>query len=645
MKRSLLVLSPALLFPQFACGILDTNSNSISDLYEKQWNNGELLSTFDPTADTDGDGWTNLLESVTGTDPFSGTPPEGFYRTTISRNPATFGEPDENGAPAILTPATTDLTFPTIAGKQYTLRTSTTLTAWTDVETIIGTGADVTYHFPDSATENKMFFRVVVTDIDQDGDGLTNAEEWQTGSDPTLADTDGDGISDKVEVLAGSNPAAIDIDHDGISDTDETAAGTNPTKDDTDTDDDGLTDKEEKDLGSDPTNPNTDGDSITLDGDDADPCDAAVRWKRIPHSRYLVLDLVAAPGGTKPIDLGEGGHVLAVTPAIPSWPSTHPGADVGSTHLWTPATTAWSAEDMEEIGDAVPGRSLLGSSVARDGSVLGNAVRALKNSAGQPSNGPGCAVFPGKWNRQESGTYQTFAQDWQNCPISGYTIGTTFHESEGGTMISNFFDLAKLGLPRAAGNRTVSYQYEYDDTSAYPGVVREWSAVLIDGTEVNRREALPPVGNEDQEPLVTPEKLAVSGSGWVALRSARTTTANGNKTQHPAANYLFPATGGERGGPSTETKLTSVTAIDFSLLPDSNQIIVWSGNAVHAAPADSRAHDPIGGIINARGEGIKISTSGTVKTACKSGATASGTTSARFFPPTTDLAKTSPPST
>jgi hypothetical protein len=41
---------------------------------------------------------------------------------------------------------------------------------------------------------------------DPDGDGLTNLEEFQNGTNPTLADTDGDTFSDGDEVANGTNP-------------------------------------------------------------------------------------------------------------------------------------------------------------------------------------------------------------------------------------------------------------------------------------------------------------------------------------------------------------------------------------------------------------------------------------------------------
>ncbi len=42
--------------------------------------------------------------------------------------------------------------------------------------------------------------------LDPDGDGLTNLEEYQHGTDPHNWDTDGDGVSDLNEILGGSDP-------------------------------------------------------------------------------------------------------------------------------------------------------------------------------------------------------------------------------------------------------------------------------------------------------------------------------------------------------------------------------------------------------------------------------------------------------
>jgi hypothetical protein len=63
---------------------------------------------------------------------------------------------------------------------------------------------------------------------DHDGDGLTNDEEGEIGSDPTDPDTDDDGLIDGEEVFLGTDPTDSDTDDDGTDDLAEEQAGTNP---------------------------------------------------------------------------------------------------------------------------------------------------------------------------------------------------------------------------------------------------------------------------------------------------------------------------------------------------------------------------------------------------------------------------------
>jgi len=64
---------------------------------------------------------------------------------------------------------------------------------------------------------------------DTDGDGLTDAEEEELGSDPEVADSDGDGIDDGEEAELGTDPASVDSDGDGYQDGWEVDEGSDPT--------------------------------------------------------------------------------------------------------------------------------------------------------------------------------------------------------------------------------------------------------------------------------------------------------------------------------------------------------------------------------------------------------------------------------
>jgi len=68
-----------------------------------------------------------------------------------------------------------------------------------------------------------------VCDLDDDDDGLSDADEALYGSNPLLVDTDGDTLGDGDEVnFYGSDPTLIDTDSDGFNDDVEVAAGSDP---------------------------------------------------------------------------------------------------------------------------------------------------------------------------------------------------------------------------------------------------------------------------------------------------------------------------------------------------------------------------------------------------------------------------------
>ncbi|MGM0401007.1 MAG: protein kinase domain-containing protein [Chloroflexota bacterium] len=77
---------------------------------------------------------------------------------------------------------------------------------------------------------------------DSDGDGLTNAEELEWGTDPNNRDTDGDTLLDGEEVAMGTSPTSKDTDGDGVQDNVDEAPGELPTFTPTSTETPGPTD-------------------------------------------------------------------------------------------------------------------------------------------------------------------------------------------------------------------------------------------------------------------------------------------------------------------------------------------------------------------------------------------------------------------
>lgn len=113
--------------------------------------------------------------------------------------------------------------------------------------------------------------KINALDDDDDGDGkLTKTEDDNTDADANPAtkprDTDGDGVADYLDANDTSSPTADD-DGDGLTNAEEGKLGTNPNK----ADSDGDSVPDNKELGGDLTKPlDTDGDGIinALDKDD-----------------------------------------------------------------------------------------------------------------------------------------------------------------------------------------------------------------------------------------------------------------------------------------------------------------------------------------------------------------------------------------
>lgn len=115
---------------------------------------------------------------------------------------------------------------------------------------------------------------------DPDGDGRTNAQEYNSGTNgtnPVLADTDGDGLDDGDEATAGTNPLDTDSDDDFMPDGWEVANSFNPLDDgsgnienggDGDPDTDNLSNLLELQRGTNPRDGDTDDDTLNDGAED-----------------------------------------------------------------------------------------------------------------------------------------------------------------------------------------------------------------------------------------------------------------------------------------------------------------------------------------------------------------------------------------
>lgn len=170
-----------------------------------------------------------------------------------------------------------------------------------------------------AATQTAAFNQTqaaIIGEQDSDGDGLTDEQERELGTNPFNPDTDGDRLNDGDEVRLRTNPL-------------------NP-----DTDNDRLIDGEEVRIGTDPLNPDTDGDGI-IDGLDLDPLD--------PNNPSLTATAAA--------------KLPSVTPVTPtSIPSTATQTQVPPTQTLQPAT-----ETPTEPAPLPPVRAILAFDSNRDG--------------------------------------------------------------------------------------------------------------------------------------------------------------------------------------------------------------------------------------------------------------------------------------
>jgi hypothetical protein len=183
-RTALAALALLLSAPALLAQMVDLNGDGMSDIWEAIYG---VLPPFgpglNPAGDADGDGASNLMESIAGTNPF-----------------------DSNSVPRISFSAMAGTNFsvsmPCARGKQYQLQSAQLLPSgglsnWVVEGSIIArTGTVVTLTAP--ASVSAKFFRLAISDVDSDGDGVNDWEEYQLGLDPfnpvSNGQLDGNGV-------------------------------------------------------------------------------------------------------------------------------------------------------------------------------------------------------------------------------------------------------------------------------------------------------------------------------------------------------------------------------------------------------------------------------------------------------------------
>ncbi len=229
-----------------------TAETSPTPTEEEPTSTPEPTATPDPaTADSDGDGLTDVREVELGTDPATADSDgdglnDGEEVDVHGTNPFQIdsdgdGLIDSDEVILGLDPFVIDTDGDGISDHdEYITHGTDPLATDSDLDGIsdrdeINAGSDPTDPNSPNATDGAET-AVPTTDPgaadpggDSDGDGLTNTQEASLGTDPNSVDSDGDGLPDGDEVYVYStSPLGADSDGDGISDLQEVIGGTDP---------------------------------------------------------------------------------------------------------------------------------------------------------------------------------------------------------------------------------------------------------------------------------------------------------------------------------------------------------------------------------------------------------------------------------
>jgi YD repeat-containing protein len=192
----------------------DSDLDGLSDAQEI------ALGTDPCNVDTDGDGFSDGVEVATGSDPvdpnstpYTGRIPGDAWNLMIfvsNGSGSVIGGPSEidglfsvlNAGSAESEPLEVDNLF-SVQDNAQSGNQALTAAAKSNTSSI---GPAPAGQSSAAGAANNVLLASLASEVDTDGDGLSDAEEQQIGSDPLNPDTDGDGYPDGLEVLLGSDP-------------------------------------------------------------------------------------------------------------------------------------------------------------------------------------------------------------------------------------------------------------------------------------------------------------------------------------------------------------------------------------------------------------------------------------------------------
>ncbi|MBK1853692.1 DUF1800 family protein [Verrucomicrobiaceae bacterium 5K15] len=298
-------------------------------------------------------------------------------------------------------------------------------------------------------------------DVDADGDGISNVDEYLAGTNPNVSDSDGDGVDDNVELAHGTDPTSAlslpafftfsppsaneDLDGNGLSDAWELWAGVSGLTAGGDDDGDGFSNFQESIAGTNPTDANSHPKStLGRSGDDL-----VIEWPDVVGKDFTVCASETLVGWDAvtglPAPSASNGMIYQTIPDVLLTPETLSFYKIQISDRDT---------DLDGLSDWTE-ESVLGTSADNSGSGTENSTRiALVNSSGATL----------------SGDYLSFLEMMQGSSKSGGLPGSSASGTPSKRSAARFLTQASFGptMKDTEHVRELGYEGWLDDQLAKP---------------------------------------------------------------------------------------------------------------------------------------------------------------------------------